>query len=233
MNAALKYDDSYSGKSYILVIRNALHVPNMKNHLIPPFILREAGIVVNDTPKMQIVDPDVRDHSLYFKDGGIRIPLTLNGIFSCFDTTKPTSQIMNDCRDVYILTPCKWNPHDTAYQNNEEQMLNYKGEMTDPKHCQRIILSDIPDSADIADASFIGSVETSAITSLLNKETEEPNTQMFDVVPSEANEIASVLAGINPILDDRILHNRLSDRANLRKYQMAVGSTTGSCNSIF
>ena len=39
---------------YILVIRNALHVPSMKNNRLPPFVLREAGIRVKDTPKISV-----------------------------------------------------------------------------------------------------------------------------------------------------------------------------------
>ena len=120
VDAAVQYDDPYSGTSYTLIIRNALHVPNMKNHLIPPFIMREAGIEVNDTPKVQMDDPNVEDHFLYFKEGELRIPLSLNGIFSYFETTKPTAQFLNDCEDVFLLTLCRWNPHDTAYQQNEE-----------------------------------------------------------------------------------------------------------------
>jgi hypothetical protein len=36
----------------ILVIRNALHVPSMTNNPISPFMIREAGITVHDTPKI-------------------------------------------------------------------------------------------------------------------------------------------------------------------------------------
>ena len=63
----MQYDCPYSGKSFILVIINTLHVPTMCNHSIPPFAMIEAGVVVNDTPKIQVVDSDVMDHSLYFK----------------------------------------------------------------------------------------------------------------------------------------------------------------------
>jgi hypothetical protein len=41
-------------KTYLLIVRNALHVPSMQHNLIPPFIMREAGLVVNDVPKMQV-----------------------------------------------------------------------------------------------------------------------------------------------------------------------------------
>ena len=58
-------------RSYILVLRNALHVPSMKNNLIPPFVMREAGIKVNDTPKIQTSNPTEEDHSIYFPDNDV------------------------------------------------------------------------------------------------------------------------------------------------------------------
>ena len=47
-------------------MRNALYVPEMDNHLIPPFIMREAGIKVSDIPKIQLDDPGISDHSIEF-----------------------------------------------------------------------------------------------------------------------------------------------------------------------
>ena len=61
----------------MLVIQNTLHVPSMSNNLIPPFILLEAGITVNDTPNIQLADPTIDDHSLYFAETDFRIPLGL------------------------------------------------------------------------------------------------------------------------------------------------------------
>eukprot|EP00957_Ditylum_brightwellii_P128393 9792090-Ditylum_brightwellii.AAC.1 len=52
VDAALKYDCPHQDKSYLLLVRNTLHVPSMDHNLIPPFMLREAGITVNDTPKI-------------------------------------------------------------------------------------------------------------------------------------------------------------------------------------
>ena len=54
VDAALQYDDPYTGKETVLIVRNALHDPAMQHNLIPSFIMREAGgITVNDTPKIQ------------------------------------------------------------------------------------------------------------------------------------------------------------------------------------
>eukprot|EP00957_Ditylum_brightwellii_P184961 14086321-Ditylum_brightwellii.AAC.1 len=44
VDAALKYDFPHKDKSYILLVRNVLHVPSMDHNLIPLFVLREAGI---------------------------------------------------------------------------------------------------------------------------------------------------------------------------------------------
>ena len=56
VDAVVQYDCQHSGQSYLLMIRNALYVPEMNNHLIPPFIMREAGIKVYDVPKIHMDD---------------------------------------------------------------------------------------------------------------------------------------------------------------------------------
>ena len=63
----------------------------MDNHLITPFIMREAGIMVNDTPKIQLVDPDVTSHSIYFAESDLRIPLSL---WEYYHTYPPLSHLL-------------------------------------------------------------------------------------------------------------------------------------------
>ena len=46
-------------KTYILTVRNALHVPSMEHNLIPPFIMREAGLVINDVPRIHTRTEDL------------------------------------------------------------------------------------------------------------------------------------------------------------------------------
>ena len=57
VDGALMYDCPYSGKSYILVVQNAIHVPSMENNLIPPFMMREARIIINEKAKIHTDDP--------------------------------------------------------------------------------------------------------------------------------------------------------------------------------
>ena len=59
VDAAIAYDDPYSLKTYIIIIKNALHVPSMSHNLIPPFIMREAGLIINEEPKCQANAPSI------------------------------------------------------------------------------------------------------------------------------------------------------------------------------
>jgi hypothetical protein len=92
VDAAIRCDCPYDGKMYVLVLRNALCVPSMKNNLVPPFVMREAGMRVNDTPKMQTIEPTEEDHLMHLPDTDFPIPLSLWGMFSYFITSKPTAE---------------------------------------------------------------------------------------------------------------------------------------------
>ena len=78
----------------------ALHVPSMDNHSIPPFLMREAGITVKDTPDIHLGDPDVSDHSIAFDESNLKILLSLSGIFSYLPTTKPSPAMLYECEEV-------------------------------------------------------------------------------------------------------------------------------------
>jgi hypothetical protein len=46
---AVRYDRD--ARVYILLIHNALYVPSLDDNLLPPFMMREAGVIVKGTPK--------------------------------------------------------------------------------------------------------------------------------------------------------------------------------------
>ena len=85
VDSVIAYDCTSSGETYLLVVRNALCVPTMDINLIPPFVLRESGLILNDTPKIHCKDPSVEDHSLFDEETGMRIPFTFNGTFLTFE----------------------------------------------------------------------------------------------------------------------------------------------------
>ena len=70
IDAAVRYDFPYNMYSYILLIRNALHVPSIFINTLSPFMLREVGIEVRERPKIQVKNPTVDDKSIYFPETG-------------------------------------------------------------------------------------------------------------------------------------------------------------------
>ena len=90
VNAAVAYDCEFTGETRIMIICNALHFKNMEVNLIPPFMMRLAGIEVNECPKFLSKQPNESDHSMYFPEQDIRIPFQLEGIISYIPTRIPT-----------------------------------------------------------------------------------------------------------------------------------------------
>ena len=50
VNALIVYDCKQTGKLYLLLINNSLLVPLLNSYLINPFIMRLAGLHVNECP---------------------------------------------------------------------------------------------------------------------------------------------------------------------------------------
>ena len=86
VDGAVVYKCPYTGDIYVLIVRNALYIPHLRNDLIPPFLMRAAGVTLNETPKIRIKDPTIDDHCITFEDSDLRIPLQLTGVFSYFHT---------------------------------------------------------------------------------------------------------------------------------------------------
>ncbi len=83
-DVAIVYDDPISLQTYLLVMRNALLIPMMDHNLVPPFLLRMAGLQVDETPKYQLALPTFDNHSIYDSETKMCIHLKLKGIFSYF-----------------------------------------------------------------------------------------------------------------------------------------------------
>ncbi len=228
VDAAIRYDCPYDGQMYILVLRNALYVPSMKNNLVPPFVMREAGIRVNDTPKIQTIEPTEDDHSIYFPDTDFRIPLSLWGMFSYFITSKPTAEQMMEAEEVYLMTPTRMNPHCDSHATNEENMLDWEGNMIQRKDRVRILLSDIPEDTAMAASVQVSSIENATVNNALQRcslSHDEKVHPRWQTIPRAADEISCVLAGVSPTLDDQVLYRRLAEQAEIGKFKVAIGST--------
>ena len=119
VNALVAYDCDQSGKSYLLLINNALLVPSVNGCLINPFLMRLAGLHVNECRKFLAPSPTDSDHSIYFPSEGLGIPLELAGIISCIACRSPTFEESLDLDSFLSITPRSdtWDPHAPIYSS--------------------------------------------------------------------------------------------------------------------
>ena len=89
-DVAMAHDDPRKGITYILVMRNALLISTMDHNLILPFLIREVGLFLDETPKCHAPSPSVTNHLIIDSDTGMHIHMELNGIFSYFLTRQLT-----------------------------------------------------------------------------------------------------------------------------------------------
>ena len=208
VDAALKYECPYSGEVKILIIRRGLHVPSMTHNLLPPFMLREAGIQINEVPKIHVTSPTEEHHPIIFQETNFRIPLTLHGTFSYFPTSKPTTQEMEEPEDVYVLTPTTWNPHSDTYVTNEESMLDWEGNMKHERdHEKSVALEDIPS-------------DDTMISSLALCEKEQMSVSSYYV---DQDEDINATYGFE---DEHQLYHALNMRNEHGQFAMSIGATS-------
>ena len=214
VDAALKYECPYSGEIKILIIRRRLYVPSMTHNLLPPFMLRGAGITINEVPKTQVTSPTEEHHAITFQETNFWIPLSLNGTFSYFPTSKPSIQELEEPEDVYVLTPTIWNPHSDAYLINKESMLDWEGNMRHEKdHEKRVVLEDIP-----SDDTMISSL------ALCDKEQLFISSNFVD-----QDEDTSTVHGFE---DENQLYQALKMRNEHGQFALNIGATS-ICDQIY
>ena len=150
VDAALVYDCEYTGRSYLLIIRNALYVKDMDISLIPPFIMRLADIEIDECPKFLAKAPTVKNHSVYFSQYDLRLPLHIRGIISYLPARTPTDDEVANLAIQLELTPDTpdWDSHSEAYQQQEESMLTYRGELKEESRKKFIVSSVISRALD-------------------------------------------------------------------------------------
>ena len=131
VNACYAYDDDRDGKTYLMVIRNALHIPDMEACLIPPMMMRLAGLEVDECPKFLAKQPSISNHSILFPSESLRIPLKLNGVISFVPCRALDSVELDNNDGILELAPNVrvWNPKDPDYGLQEDSMTDFRGEL--------------------------------------------------------------------------------------------------------
>ena len=208
VDAALKYECPYSGEVKILIIRRGLYVSSMTHYLLPPFMLREAGIHINEVPKIHVTSPTEKHHAITFQETNFQIPPALHGTFSYFPTSKPNTQELEEPEDVYVLMPIIWNPHSDAYVINEEPMLDWEGNMKHEKdHEKRMVLEDIPSDDTMISSLALCEKEQMAVLSYLVDQDEDINAA-------------------HGFEDEHQLYQALNTRNDYGQFAMNIGATS-------
>ena len=141
VHAVITYDCPISGSSYPMLISNALLVPSVDCCLINPFMMRLAGVQVDECPKFLSPIPSVINHSIYFPEIDLRIPLMLEGIVSYLLCRRPHQNEYNDTESFLYVTPMteNWDPHVRMYSDQEMPMMDSNGDMKSFKNKKFIV----------------------------------------------------------------------------------------------
>ena len=148
VDALLVYEDEFTGKIYYLIARNVLYVESMEYCLLPPFVLREAGLTVNERPKIH-TDPELvcsADHSIIDPNSDLHIQMELCETFSTFQTRAPNiSDTNRDDITVVLITPesASWDPHSSHYGENERAMIHSSYEHTSIEPSEKELFDDV------------------------------------------------------------------------------------------
>ena len=139
VSGAVAYDHPITGKVYILVFHQTIYCRTMNNHLICPMQCCLNGVVINDTPKMCVPNPDDSTHSIEVADpldpdATLNIPLILKGVTSCFGVQRPTTVKFED-DDIPKLEMTyespEWDPGDPDWATQEASTMDSRGRVHD------------------------------------------------------------------------------------------------------
>ena len=138
VDAVVKYVDPSMGDHYMLVINQAILVPEIQHPLLCTNQLRMNDLRVNDEPKMMVPNPTQYHHAIAVKTPDsneardeLLIPLFLSGVFSYFPASRPTEQEWLDAAEhsVINLTAAEpvWDPPTLGLEEQEASLVDDDG----------------------------------------------------------------------------------------------------------
>ena len=100
----------------MLVLKNDPRMPAMDHNATPPFLMREASLIVDDVPKSKASAPTKKHHYTCFPDDNIIVPLLLHGVLSFLPSKKLSLEILNQNKNnVLVLTTSCVNPRSKTH----------------------------------------------------------------------------------------------------------------------
>ena len=143
VNATVSYDNLFHNKVIILLIYNALYIKEMEHNLIPPFVMRLAQLDLDKEPKFPAKNPTLEHHSMFFPRTNTRLHFRLHSIVSYLPTCLLTPEEFNEVNTQIELKPpsALWNSHDPRYEDQEANMLDYRGQMALPSERRPVAIN--------------------------------------------------------------------------------------------
>jgi hypothetical protein len=137
ISGAVAYTDPANGRTLLLLIHQAIHIPHLDHHLLCPMQCHVNDVTVNDTPKFLVSDPTDQTHALTLRDPVhpeqmLTLTLKLQGVISLLNVWTVTADIINnDEIPNYNLTSptLTWDPTSDDYGVQERAMTNLFGEV--------------------------------------------------------------------------------------------------------
>ena len=128
---------------------------------------------------------------------------------------------------VALMSDGHWNPHSDVYARNEEQMVDWEGNMVEPKYWPRILLDMIETDEPMVASLKVSRAEV-ALCDAMDKCSmhlgETVPTADWDRTPHKFSASDGHLHTINPVLDPECLAKRCLERWQVGNYSASVGS---------
>jgi len=100
---------SANGRDYLLIVNEALYMPNLDHSLLNPNQLRHFNIDVQDNPYAD------EPMSITSQDDGFTACLLSQGTTIYLDTWCPSQQDLERLPKVVLSSPAEWNPHQVEF----------------------------------------------------------------------------------------------------------------------
>ena len=98
-----------------------------------------------------------------------------------------------------------WDPHCSAYTDNEENMMDWNGQTIEPKDRTLILLQDLPEDELMISDTHISSIEMTRIDDVASTSS-AIGKDMYKVPPVFSG-VPSIIAIISPVLDPVLFSN--------------------------
>jgi hypothetical protein len=137
VDAAVRYMCYDTGDPLILMINQAINVPEVEHCLLCPMQCRMNGMVISEVLKILTTNTTASTHSILIANPTndvhpYTIPLKLEGVVSYFEYSLPTSAEFEDIDIPHLeltATSPAWDPYDKDFESLKESHLDFRGHL--------------------------------------------------------------------------------------------------------